>query len=479
MPAAPRPAPFALPLPLPPRAKRWDEVACLVAVSGGLDSVCLLHALRSAGARVVALHCNFHLRGSASDGDEAFVRQLCRDWDVPLRVMGFDTVAEALAGESIEMTARRLRYDWFAAEAAALARDGEALSVAVAHHADDNAETVLLHLLRGTGLHGLTGMRTLHTYVSGAGQAVVVWRPLLALPRRTLQAYAAAHGLAWRTDASNADTAYRRNAIRHTVLPVMRQHFPATDQSLARLVDNMQSAEALVTLAMREMRRSVVSAVGLSAAVRATLSPATLPQPDLRIDAAALAAYSPAEQRAFLAELLRPYGGNDDLCRRLLSARQGACFPLGDRMLCVARGGFHLGLCPAAGRAAVPLRLGTQPVGQSVLHIASLTMAQAPDVRSLPSDAALIDAASVDVPTLCLRPVAEGDRFAPYGMPRGTRLVSDILTARRCSRLDKARALCVADAHGILWLVGETVAQRAALTAQTERVLQLTFLAEK
>ena len=177
----------------------------LVALSGGADSVALLLLMHEAGYRIEAAHCHFGLRGEESDRDARFAADLCRRLGVRLHTVRFDTRAEARShGESIEMAARRLRYTWFAD----LLRRHDLSAVCVAHHMDDDVETMLLNLVRGTGIHGLTGM-------AYARPGVV--RPLLDATRADILAYLAARGQDYVTDSSNADTAYKRNLVRHRV----------------------------------------------------------------------------------------------------------------------------------------------------------------------------------------------------------------------------------------------------------------------
>ena len=205
------------------RLPGWAAAPGVVAVSGGADSVALLAALRPAGRLVVA-HLNHMLRGEESDADERFVRDLAQGWGLPCRVERIDTLSEAKGG-NLEAVARTARYRWFA-EVAANAGAGW---IATGHHADDQAETVLHRLIRGTGLQGLRGIAPLRR----DGAAPVV-RPLLAIPRADLAAYLAEIGQPYRTDASNADPRFTRNRIRHELLPLLRTFHPDVVAALGR-----------------------------------------------------------------------------------------------------------------------------------------------------------------------------------------------------------------------------------------------------
>lgn len=202
----------------------------LAAVSGGADSTALLRILAGAGVPMLAVHCNFGLRGEESDRDEAFVRRLCSDLGVELHVESFDTTARCRAtGESVEMACRALRYDLFRR----LVAERGLGRIAVAHNADDNAETMLLNLFRGTGLAGLCAMR------ADNGE---IWRPLIGVTRSEILAYLASIVQDYVTDSSNLSTDYRRNFIRLEVLPLIRSRWPAISDTLGRTRRNLDDA---------------------------------------------------------------------------------------------------------------------------------------------------------------------------------------------------------------------------------------------
>ena len=209
--------------------KPGDRVVC--AVSGGADSVALLHCLLSLRQEleieVAAAHYNHCLRGEASDGDEAFVRGLCASWGVPLEVARGDVAAHAAGtGQSVEESARHLRYAFL------LEQPG---SIAVAHNADDQVETVLLNLLRGTGLRGLCAM-------APKGERVI--RPLLTVTRAEIEAYLSAHGIPHREDATNEEDEALRNRLRHHVTPLLRQENPDLPNTVARMTELLRQDEA-------------------------------------------------------------------------------------------------------------------------------------------------------------------------------------------------------------------------------------------
>ena len=203
----------------------------LVAVSGGIDSMCLAQKVRLEGGPFAMAHCNFSLRGEESDADEAFVRSWASRYSIPLHVKRFDTQAFAQAeGISIEMAARRLRYRWFGE----LCREHGYQAVAVAHNANDNAETLMLNLLRGTGLKGITGMKASGFLPDPEYGDIPLLRPLLGMTREEIEAFAKEQGLTWREDSTNALNDYKRNKIRNQVFPLFREINPSFVQTLNR-----------------------------------------------------------------------------------------------------------------------------------------------------------------------------------------------------------------------------------------------------
>ena len=203
----------------------------LVAVSGGMDSMCLAEKVRLSGGPFAIAHCNFSLRGAESDADEALVRSWAERYGVPLHVRRFDTAAHASEnGISIEMAARRLRYRWFGQ----LCREHGYGGVAVAHHAQDNAETLILNLLRGTGLKGILGMKKEGFLPDPDYADIPLLRPLLDMDREEIAAFVLEHGVPFREDTTNAENEFKRNKIRNLVFPVFREINPSFVRTLNR-----------------------------------------------------------------------------------------------------------------------------------------------------------------------------------------------------------------------------------------------------
>ena len=220
----------------------------LLAVSGGIDSMYMAERAPELfpGASFAVAHCNFGLRGDESDGDEAFVREWCERKNLPLFVKRFDTAGLASSsGISIEMAARELRYAWFME-----LLDAEGFDcVAVAHNADDNAETFFLNLVRSTGTRGLRGM----------GNRDRIVRPLLGIPRSEIRKWMDDRGFRWREDSTNASSAYKRNRLRSEVIPVLKDMNPSFLESLQRTMEHISQVDDIAEDYFLSVRDSVMS----------------------------------------------------------------------------------------------------------------------------------------------------------------------------------------------------------------------------
>lgn len=435
-------------LPFPPPAR------LLVGLSGGADSVALLRALRLLGYPLEAAHCNFHLRGEESDRDEEFVRNLCEGMGINLHRVHFETTREAnQSGESIEMAARRLRYTWFAQ----VVRQTGCRALAVAHHASDNAETFFINLLRGTGLRGLTGMSAERT----TEEEMCVVRPLLQLTRLDIERFLKALGQDFMTDSTNKDTQYRRNKIRHEIMPVLRTINPDMDRSLTATMHRLAGTQALADYAVSALRSAIA-----------------IPVPGgLRIDLAAWKnlPLPPCGREALLHEFLRPFGfspsAGEDIAQGI-SRQTGAVYESPSHLATRDRGFLEIRERPTR-FAAKELPLEGDLALPNGLRLRIRRMERG-ELENIPHDltTACLDADSLCGPLTC-RSVETGDRFRPFGMA-GTKLVSDLLTERKRSRIEKMAATVICDARGIIWLTAERPAARCAVTASTRRVVLIT-----
>ena len=425
----------------------------LVAVSGGRDSVVLLDVLHRLGVAVAVAHAHFGLRGDDADADAEFVRKLAKQYKAPFHGEHFATAAFAEKEKlSTQMAARTLRYAWFAR---LCAQYGYA-AVATGHHAADAAETLLLNLTRGTGLAGLHGIPARTPLPGGAAHVV---RPLLTAPADALADYLVERQLAWRDDASNADTThYRRNRVRHHVLPVLRELNPNLDHTLALSAERVRQAEALVA-------ERVAALAATALVVEPTVT---------KLDVAALQ-QTPAAA-LLLGELLRGYGFDYALARTVAAALGGASgtrFESATHRLVLDRG--QLVLTPKDLRPFGSVELPADAAdlklpGGRVVQVRRVAAADYPIPRK-PNTAAL-DAAKLQFPLL-IRTWAPGDWLVPLGM-RGKQKVSDLLVNLKVPANLKDRVLVLVNGNGsLVWVLGHRLDDRFKVTDATTDVVEV------
>ena len=416
----------------------------IVGLSGGADSVALLHILTRLGYPCVAAHCNFHLRNDESDADADFAQQTAEALGLPFRRIDFDTADYAHQnGVSTEMAARTLRYEWFET----LRRELGAEAIAVAHHRDDNVETVLLNLIRSTGLSGLCGMRPRNGHIV---------RPLLSVDRHQIVRWLADRHLPFRTDSSNASDVYRRNFVRLRLLPLMEQLNPSVRDAILRMAGHLTDVEAIYRNAIDSHRAHLIDADG-------------------RISIDALLR-TPAPH-AMLFELLTPYGFTPSQCAdiaRALSRESGRSFVAPGGRWHLLKDRLHLILYPAdeVSADAFTLTLGSELTAPIRLSLEERIVDDTFTISCSPH-VATFDADRIALP-LTLRRWRAGDSFVPFGMT-GRKKLSDYFSDHKFSLLHKAAAWILCDASGrILWIVGHRTDNRFRITSKTSRALIVT-----
>ena len=416
----------------------------IVGLSGGADSVALLHILTRLGYPCVAAHCNFRLRADESDADADFARQTAEALGLPFRRIDFDTADYARQnGVSTEMAARTLRYEWFET----LRRELGAEAIAVAHHRDDNVETVLLNLIRGTGLSGLCGMRPRNGHIV---------RPLLSVDRHQIVRWLTDRHLPFRTDSSNASDVYRRNFVRLRLLPLMEQLNPSVRDAILRMASHLTDVEAIYRDAINTHSAHLMDADG-----RISID-ALLRTPALH---------------AVLFELLTPYGFTPSQCAdiaRALSGESGRSFiaPGGRWHLLKDRLHLILYLANEVSADAFTLTLGSELTAPIRLSLEERIVDEAFTISRSPH-VATFDADRIALP-LTLRRWRAGDSFVPFGMT-GRKKLSDYFSDHKFSLLHKAAAWILCDASGrILWIVGHRTDNRFRITSKTRRALIVT-----
>ena len=417
----------------------------LVALSGGADSVVLLSLLKEHGFNVHAAHCNFRLRGAESDRDEAFCVDLCRQLDVELHRVHFDTRTYAdLHKVSIEMAARELRYRWFEQ----LRQDIGAAGICVAHHRDDSVETVLLNLVRGTGLRGMTGIQPRNGYIL---------RPLLCVSRTEIEAFLAERGQKYVTDSTNLEADVLRNKVRLQVLPLLCELNPAVSENIQRTAENLGEAQEVLDAILDNYKDSNV------------------------LELSELSKYGSSEYMVF--EWLRNYGFNGSQVRQILNADSGGIVHseqgfdvLKDRTRLIVEKTdvtfqAHRSVISMPSKRIVVPEEGTYILDENRkvrVRKCAVYVSKDPYVATL-------DADKVAFP-LTIRRVEKGDWMVPFGM-KGRKLLSDLMTDLKMNVFEKRRQLVVVDSQGIIvWAVGLRTDHRVAVGDQTKTVLEISFV---
>lgn len=427
--------------------------AVLLAVSGGVDSICMAELFLHSSVRTdfAMAHCNFHLRGEESDGDEALVAGWAEKNGVKLHKADFDTIAYSEEySVSIEMAARELRYRWFAQ----LCDDYGYKAVAVAHNANDNAETLLLNLVRGTGMRGLAGIREISAIPFVEKGCLI--RPLLGFTRKQIEGYAMSHGIRWREDSTNASCEYKRNKVRNSVFPVLETLNPSFVKTFNREMDYFSEAGDIVEEYCRSHAARIVSVCeGIA-----------------EIDAGKLLMLS--HWKSVLFHILEPYGFNSSIVSSLsdlLASRRtvaGKTFVSDTHELITASGRLIVRKqtsCRADSsshverirdnhnRLLIPEISIDTPImvvrgaGNYCFNGISFTvevMDYSKDMSlKMPSGTIVFDAGKLPFPFVC-RKWRKGDWFRPLGL-KGRKKVSDFFTDLKYNILQKESAIIIVD----------------------------------
>lgn len=478
--------------------RRWDLLSpgdgVVIGVSGGPDSLCLLHVLVRLKAtlrlRLHVAHLHHGLRGTDADADAAFVADLARQWGLPATVVKRDVPAIARAlGLAFEEAARRVRYAFLAHTAAQVG----AMKVAVGHNADDQAETVLMHLLRGAGPAGLRGMLpatplsayrlldTLPDFPLPSPPPILI-RPLLETPRAEVEQYCAEQGLKPRFDRSNLDTTYFRNRLRHELLPLLETYNPNIRRRLCHTAEVVAADYALLERLREWAWKEVVLEEGKEA---------------ILFDRHGWEAQHRSLQRSLIREAayrLCPHLRDVDFVHvenALRVAEEGktgaqATLPGGltltveyDR-LTVARMGYEP---PQEGPTLPPGREATValpgvtslPEGAWILETALPEEWSEEDVEGNPDRwTAYLDADALATP-LVLRTRRAGDRFCPQGMGGHRPRLTDWMINAKVPRPQRDRLPLLVAAEEIVWVCGWRVSEMAMVKPSTRRVARLQF----
>ncbi|MFN8348630.1 MAG: tRNA lysidine(34) synthetase TilS [Spirosomataceae bacterium] len=420
----------------------------LLTVSGGIDSVVLAHLCHRSKLVFGIAHCNFQLRGSESDEDEQFVRDLAHTYAVPFYTQRFDTKTFAAQhGISTQMAARQLRYEWFAQ----IRREENYDHILTAHHQDDLLETVLLNLTRGTGLAGLHGILPKNGFLV---------RPLLFAARTALFAYLQQMKLTWREDSSNETNDYLRNRLRHAVIPILQEMNPKVSAAVAELAEHVIAAEEIIAESLRQTAAEAVQSEG--GVVRISYEKT-------------IALSAPIERLWYR---LKAYGFSYRQTKLIWESRNGQVGKqfyspthtlINDRQ--------HWLITPTDANTSTTWTINSEegelsfPGGRLTWHPIELkeefAFKTTPNVIYLNTEQLLFP--------LTLRPWRAGERFCPAGMQGKQKKISDFLIDCKVPRTLKEKVFVLESDNKIAWIIGFRSDERFKATESTKKITKFTL----
>ncbi len=421
----------------------------IVGLSGGADSVALLYYIRQSGYDCIAAHCNFHLRGEESMRDETFSGNFASSLQIPFEKIDFDTLAFAAKHKiSVEMAARELRYAWFEE----LRIKYHANVIAIAHHRNDDVETVLLNMIRGTGIRGLTGIRPKTGFIV---------RPLLCLNKEEILEYIQKKQLQYITDSTNLQDEFTRNRIRNRIIPLLQEINPSVLDAISRTSRHLSQVEKIYFPAIQKGIDSVCSCGSTGQTL---------------IDIEKLLTYPSPE--ALLYEILSEYNFNNSIINEIgnsLHAQSGKQFFSPTHRLVKDRKYMELSLRTDSEEEPMEYTLSEHTEAWDIpVHL---------ECRSLPytsgfvfetnKNIAYFDKDLLQFP-LKLRKWEEGDFFIPFGM-KGQQKISKYFKDHRFSLPEKERTWLLCSGNDIIWVVGQRSDNRYRVTSGTRNIYQIRF----
>ncbi|MEM0575613.1 tRNA lysidine(34) synthetase TilS [Flavobacterium polysaccharolyticum] len=414
----------------------------LLAVSGGLDSMVLLHLLEQLPCTIAIAHCNFQLRGIESFEDQSFVQEYALQHQIPFFCTQFDT--QAFANDyklSTQVAARELRYDWFYEQLELHQFD----FVLTAHHADDNLETFLINLSRGTGLDGLSG-------IPAQNEAVI--RPLLPFSRTAIEEYAKVNNLQWREDSSNASDKYLRNQIRHHLVPMLKELNPDFLKAFGMTQEYLQQAQELVSDAASMVYQQVAREDGDTIYF------------DLK-QLMRLPNYA-----SYLYQWLKEYGFSawDDIYN-LVDSQSGKQVFSADYRLLKDRDFFILSPIQEPEKEIFFIEKNQDKVKIPL----KLQFCKVTDIYKADSSAIFVDESKLAYP-LVLRKWQEGDFFYPLGMNGKSKKVSKFFKDEKISLLDKENTWLLCSNEAIVWVIGMRADERFKVEHTTNTIIKIELI---
>ncbi len=414
----------------------------LLAVSGGVDSVVLAHLCKLAKLNFSIAHCNFNLRGKESDVDEEFVLNLAEKLDVEVFIENFDTKTFAEDAKiSIQMAARELRYHWFGELSAAFKFE----YILTGHHANDNLETFLINLIRGSGLEGFTGIKAVNN---------TVIRPFLPFSRKEIESYAKDHKIKWREDSSNASNKYLRNKIRHDIVPVLEELNPEMLESFANtqshLNDSLNLVEDYIGLIYPEIVSKTLFGYNFKINVLKKLP----------------------NTKAVLYQLLNSFGFSEwEDVYQLLNAQPGKMILSETHRLIKDREVLMLTEIPSEENNE---KYGIQEGEEIImLPIGRFTISEVDKIANDSLHSIYVNEELLKYP-LVLRKWQEGDFFYPFGM-KGKKKLSDFFKDNKLSLPEKENSWLLCSNEDIVWVINRRADNRFAITDPSQKILKITY----
>ncbi|MCB9065852.1 MAG: tRNA lysidine(34) synthetase TilS, partial [Chitinophagales bacterium] len=418
------------------------DLQILLAVSGGMDSMVMADLFLKSGIPFGVAHCNFQLRGEESDGDEQLVKDWCAQNDVRFYSVRFDTEAKMKQwGKAVQETARILRYDWLEQ----IRKENNYTYLATAHHANDNAETLLMNLFKGTGIAGLHGIKP----VSGT-----LIRPLLGITRADMETHALAHKVAYRDDSSNSSDKYLRNDVRLNIIPVIEKAFPNLIENLNNSITRFAEAEHLYSKSIENERKKLVEQRGKDFYIPVRKLMHRAPLSTIVYELFAPFGFSPA-QTPHLIKLMSSESGHiiESDNHRVIKDRE---FLIVTGKRSDSSDMFVVNEFPA-----------TVDIGDRVLKLKFDN-----SIDHIPNDEqmAVLNANKIELP-LVIRKWKQGDYFYPLGMGMKKKKVSRYLIDKKVPIHLKENVWVVESNKRILWIVGHRIDERFRLSENNDKTL--------
>ncbi len=421
-----------------------SESKILIAISGGQDSVVLTHLCKSLNLNITLAHCNFKLRGDESDADENFVVNLAQELDIEVFLESFDTKTYAENEKlSIQMAARELRYHWFES----LLKDLKYDYVLTAHHADDQIETILINLTRGSGLKGLTGIPEINDYII---------RPLLPFSKEELESYAKNNKLNWREDSSNASEVYLRNKLRHRIVPILKEMSPDLVSSFNKTISNLKDSASIIDDKIVDFKSKAI---------------ADIEENQIKFKISKFKKTN--HPKAYLFELLSPYGfteWNDIL--NLLEAQSGKYLLSGTHRIVKDRKHLILTRLTHSEESEHSFYIG-ETEKQIEFDNGILVFDDANVLNESSKATVFVDKEKLKFPML-LRKWQKGDVFYPLGM-QGKKKLSKYFKDEKYSLVDKENAWVLTSDDNLVWIVNKRGDNRYKVTEDTKHILKISF----